>query len=299
MLNNAPFITGFVAILGLLIGSFLNVCIYRIPVQEDLFDDEIFPELVKLRDQYASEKKIFSVSIPPRSFCPRCHHELKWYHNIPVFSWLFLKGRCAFCNTAISVRYPFIELLSAITAVLSLNIFDFSLAAIVSYLICAAFIVITFIDYDHFMIPDIITFRYVALGVVIIGLNQFYSFLPAPFSADLFESLYGVLAGSGSLFVIAKTYLWLRKREGLGLGDVKLLLVTGVFFGYQGAFFTIFIGSLVGSILGIFFMIIRRRSFAQEIPFGPYLCFANFLYMIAMSEKGQLLLSAYLNPSLY
>jgi leader peptidase (prepilin peptidase)/N-methyltransferase len=283
-----------VLLLGLLIGSFLNVCIFRIPVSQDLFDEETYPMLAKLRAAYAVKQQMLSVSFPPRSFCPSCNHELCWYHNIPVVSWLCLRGRCAFCQAPIGVRYPLVELSSALAAVMSVYLFDYSWAALACYILVACFIVISCIDYDHYMIPDVITYPLVALGVLVSFLNGIYSLLPPPFVYNSTESLLGFLMGAGVLYTIAKGYLWLRKREGLGLGDVKLLAVTGVWFGYQGSFFTIFVGSLLGSIGGVLFMIARRSAASQEIPFGPYLCIANILYIIQGSQRGQLLIEALL-----
>jgi leader peptidase (prepilin peptidase)/N-methyltransferase len=277
-------------LLGLLIGSFLNVCIFRIPITQDLFDEEYYPNLKILRDEFQTRNQKISISFPARSFCTSCKHELSWYHNLPVLSWLFLSGKCAFCKEVISVRYPVVELLSALAAAGSVFLFDISWAALASYVICACFIVISFIDYDHFMIPDVITFQLVPIGVILAGINQYTHFLPIPFSQNLIESFLGFLAGAGVLYIVSKTYLLLRKREGLGLGDVKLLAVTGVWFGYQGAFFTIFVGSLLGSIFGVLFILMGKNKLAQEIPFGPYLCIANLLYIFNASDRGQLVI---------
>ena len=277
-----------VVILGALIGSFLNVCIYRIPIQFDLFDEDYYPALKSIREKFSQK---ISTTFPARSFCPHCQAQLSWYHNIPVFSWLFLGGKCAFCRKPIGIRYPLVELSSALAAILSLFLFDFSIAAVLAYVLFAAFIVITCIDYDHFMIPDVITFPLMGIGVLVALGNQYGILnLPLPFVANVYEGGLGILAGAGSLYFVAKTYLLLRKREGLGLGDVKLLAVTGIFFGYEGAFFTIFIGSLVGSVFGLLMIAIGKKGAAQEIPFGPYLCAANALYIVLASVNGQLIL---------
>ena len=282
-------------LLALFIGSFLNVCIYRVPITYDLFDEEFYPALKSIQKKFAEEKdKKLSTTFPARSFCPSCEHQLAWYHNIPVLSWLLLGGKCAFCKTAISVRYPLVELTSALAAVISVIFFGFTFSALVTYIIFAAFIVITCIDYDHFMIPDVISFPMMILGLFLITVNQFQPFLEAPFVPTAVDSLIGIAAGAGSLYSIATLYLWLRKREGLGLGDVKLLAVTGIFFGFQGAFFTIFVGSLLGSFFGIAMIAIGKKNAAQEIPFGPYLCVANALYILIASQAGQALVQQYL-----
>lgn len=262
-------------LLGLLIGSFLNVCIYRIPIQFG-FDQE--PDAEGYIPETRSDPNL-TVSYPPRSFCPRCRTQLSWYHNIPVFSWLSLGGRCAFCKESISVRYPFVELLSSLFAVLSYMLFGATLTGVVVYIFTASLIVISFIDYDYYIIPDVISLPATAIGVAIAVLNQFYPLFYAPIVPDLYISILGILAGAGFLYAVAKIYMFIRKREGLGLGDVKLLAMTGALFGPQCALYTIFIGSLLGSVLGVLLIVFGGRKASQEIPFGPYLALATVLYI--------------------
>lgn len=268
-----------IAIFGLLIGSFLSVCIYRIPLgrksalEED--GDEI--EQVEKNSEYF-EKKV-TIIYPPRSFCPSCGNQLKWYHNIPVFSWIALGGKCAFCKTRISARYPFLEFLSAFFAVFSVYCFGFSVTALLAYAFCCMLIVITFTDIDYYIIPNVVSYPAILLGFVFAGIQEFFPIAGLPFVQGAGESVFGLLAGAGFLWLISELYFRIRKKEGLGFGDVKLLAITGLWFGPLGAWYTIFIGSLLGSVLGILLLLCCGRKFSQYLPFGPYLAFANILYL--------------------
>lgn len=280
-----------IAILGALIGSFLNVCIFRIPINQELFDEEIYPELRTLKNSLNNK---ISVSYPPRSFCTKCKAELKWFHNIPIISWLMLGGKCAFCNAPIKVRYPIVELFSACAAVLSILLFDFSVMALVTYFLLASFIVIAFIDLDHFMIPDVITYPLSIIGILLGITNPWTKIYSFPYVENYEDVFLGILAGAGALYVIAKLYTFIRKQEGLGMGDVKLLFVVGVFFGFKGAYVTIFLGSLLGAVIGILILIARGRKLGSEIPFGPYLVVAASFYIFAASPAGQMLLASWI-----
>jgi leader peptidase (prepilin peptidase)/N-methyltransferase len=269
-----------IALVGLIIGSFLNVCIFRIPINQELFDEELYPKHLELKNRFLSG---FSVSFPPRSICPNCFAELKWYHNIPFFSWVFLRGKCAFCSNKISIRYPLVELVSAISAVVSVIFYGYTASALIVYILLASFIVIACIDYDHFMIPDVITYPLTLVGIVASVANQYYPFLRYPFNANWQDLLLGLAAGAGALYLVAKIYLLIRRKEGLGMGDVKLLAVIGAWLGYQGSFFTIFVGSIIGSVGGIIALLLKGRGLSQEIPFGPYLVIAASIYIIMAS----------------
>ena len=277
---------------GLVIGSFLTVCIYRIPlgrvkgiVDLDLPEEE---EEKKSDDSVKSESDVVepkvTIADPPRSFCPSCNKQLHWYHNIPVFSWLFLRGKCGLCSAPISVRYPFVELLSAISCVLSVVVFGLSPTAFLIYVFCAALIVISFIDYDYYIIPNVISIPGTVIGIVIGVINQFFGVFHAPVASGIIESGAGLLLGGGFLLIISEFYIRVRKKVGLGVGDIKLLAMTGAFFGPEAALYTIFVGSLLGTIFGVAIILIQRQKVSHPIPFGPYLAAGTFLYLFVGVE---------------
>lgn len=203
----------FAFLLGSIVGSFLNVCIYRIPAG-------------------------MSVVFPPSS-CPHCQHQIRWYQNIPIFSYLFLGGRCSSCRAHISFRYPTIESLTGFLFLLVLYYFGFSLATLVYWVFVAALVVITFIDLDHQIIPDIIS-----LPGIIVGFAGSF-FIPWLSWAD---SLLGILLGGGTLFAVAWLYEKIAKREGMGGGDIKLLGMLGAFLGWQAVLPIVFLSSFAGTL---------------------------------------------------
>lgn len=219
------------------------------------------------------------ISSPARSFCPSCGKKLEWWHNIPIVSWLLLKGKCGFCKASISARYPIVELLSGGFAVLAVVQYGVTPTGFLIFAFAAALIVISFIDFDYYIIPNLISLPGTVLGICIGLGNQYFHIFGAPVAATITESLFGILAGGGFLLFISEVYLRLRKIEGLGMGDVKLLAMTGAFFGVPGAIYTIFVGSCLGAILGVVGIVVFRRSASQQIPFGPYLAIATGLFM--------------------
>ncbi|MCC6932789.1 MAG: prepilin peptidase [Deltaproteobacteria bacterium] len=244
-----------VFIFGLLIGSFLNVCIWRMP-----------------RD--------LSVIRPYRSFCPKCNTQLSALENIPIVSWFFLRGRCKSCHNPISGRYPLVEFLSGIFAALSFINFGLTLTALVIYIYAASLIVITFIDLDFKIIPDAISLSGIVIGLIIGAVNGFYpGIFVAPISQSALSSLFGVLVGAGLPLAIFYGYYLCTKKEGLGMGDVKLLGLIGALFGWQAAIATIFIGSFFGAIFGIGLMVFGSAGRNTEIPFGPWLALGALLHL--------------------
>lgn len=268
-------------VFGLIVGSFLSVCIYRMPKARGLGIDE--EELEANPEKY---EKI-SINYPPRSECTSCGKTLRWYHNIPVFSWLFLGGKCAYCGSRISVRYPLVEMISAFLCFMSIHIYSAEnvLTAVLVFLFAASLVVVTFIDYDWHIIPDDITITGILAGFLFAIINWGYFALTDsyivlyPFVNSAWDSLLGFLAGAGVLWVIREAYWRLRGIEGLGLGDVKLLAMVGACFGIEAAIYTIFVGSLLGSFLGILMIVLLGRKSTQEIPFGPYLALGTMLYL--------------------
>lgn len=220
-------------ILGLVIGSFLNVCIYRIPRKLSI--------------------------IKPSSFCPSCGNSIKWWHNMPVLSFVILKGKCAYCGAKISLRYPVVEILNGIFYVLAYLNFGLTISLPFVLIFISALIVISFIDFDFQIIPDEISIPLIFLGIIL-------SLLPhnsINLAYDIKDSLIGIVIGGGSLLIVS-----LITRGGMGGGDIKLNAAVGAFLGWKAALLTIFIGSLAGSIVGI---VILKKTGNRKIPFGPFL----------------------------
>ncbi|MGC9325054.1 MAG: prepilin peptidase [Desulfomonilia bacterium] len=237
-----------VAVFGLFIGSFLNVCIYRIPRSESV--------------------------VWPASHCPQCQKPLKPWHNIPVISYLFLRGQCRYCGCRISLRYPVVELLSALLAVTFLARFGLSLSFAIYYLWACALLVITFIDLDHQIIPDSIS-----LGGIIVGLVAVI-WLPVAY----LDAVLGLVLGSGILIGIIYGYYFLTGKQGMGGGDVKLLGMIGVFTGWQGVLFTLFSASLLGTLVGIPWAFLQRKNIQSPIPFGPFLSIGSLIFVLWGNE---------------
>lgn len=267
-----------VAALGLIIGSFLNVCIYRIPLSR--LDRWYSPEEGEEAQEVLSHlRKDLTIMYPARSFCPKCEHQLAWHENVPLFSWLMLRGKCSSCASPISSRYPLIEILTAIFALLSVYKFGLSPTALLIFLVVCVFIIITFIDYDYYVIPDELSLRVSIVALLIVIFNHFLPTFGPPVAWSIADSIGGILAGAGFLFIVYWLYYLVRRREGLGLGDIKLLLFIGALLGVTGVLYTIFIGSLLGSVVGVLLILFGGRKMSSAIPFGPYLTSAATLYI--------------------
>lgn len=257
----------FAVVFGLVIGSFLNVCIYRLP-------------------------QGLSVVVP-RSHCPQCGRFIHWYENIPVLSYLMLGGRCHHCRKHISLRYPLVEGLTGLLSFLAMWKFGLG-PAYGLYFLCliAPLIVVAFIDLDHRMIPDFISLPGIAAGMLTTLLVN-----DLPLTAALLRSLWGILAGGGSLFLISWVYEKLRHQEGIGGGDVKLAAMLGAFFGWKGVFVILLLSSLLGSITGILLMIVLRKGLKLAIPYGPFLAGGALVHLFVGPELIQWYLG--LTPYLY
>lgn len=243
-----------VFIFGLCIGSFLNVCIYRVP-----------------------EK--MSVALPQRSFCPSCKQQLTWKENVPVVSWLMLRGRCRSCREPISGRYPLVELLSGFAAAASVIRYGLTPTAAIVYALTATLIVITFIDLKFKKIPNIITFPGMTLGLCLGIISQYSEIFSPPVTQGALDTLLGMLAGGGFFFAIAYVYFALTKEFGLGMGDVKLMGVTGAVLGLKSVVPIIFAGSFFGAAFGLLLIAFGGGSRKSEIPFGPWLSLGAVLYL--------------------
>lgn len=242
-------------ILGAVIGSFLNVCIARVP-----------------------EKK--SIVSPPSS-CPNCGTGIKFYDNIPIISYIFLGGKCRNCREKISFRYPLVEFCSAFFSVTLFIRYGPSLSFLIYLLFIATLITISFIDFDHRIIPDVISLP----GIIVGFICSF--FLP---EISWSESIIGILIGGGSLMLVAITYEMITGREGMGGGDIKLLAMLGAFIGWQGVLFTIMASSLLGTFIGGGGMLLSGKGRDFTIPFGPFLSIGAAIYLF----YGEFILQWYL-----
>jgi leader peptidase (prepilin peptidase)/N-methyltransferase len=235
---------GFVCAFGAIIGSFLNVCIARLPDGRSI--------------------------VRPPSHCPKCQSFIAWYDNVPILSYLVLAGRCRTCQVRISARYPAVEVLTGALAVALFLRLGPTLAFAGYFAFAAALVVITFIDLDHQLIPDVISLPGIVVGLAF----SLVSPLVTPLDAAL-----GVLAGGGTLLAVAWLYKTFRGQEGMGGGDVKLLAMIGAFLGWQSIFVTLFVGSVIGSIIGVALMLYQRADTRLAIPFGPFLAGGALVYL--------------------
>ncbi|MBW2593337.1 MAG: prepilin peptidase [Deltaproteobacteria bacterium] len=229
---------------GLCIGSFLNVCIYRLPLSKSI--------------------------VRPRSMCPSCGRSIHALDNIPLFSYLILRGKCRHCHTHIPWRYPLVELITGLFAVCVFLKFGPQPQTLIYFLFIAGLLVISFIDIDHKIIPDIISLPGIPIGFAAAFILPDVSYT---------NSLTGILIGGGSLYAIAWIYTLITKREGMGGGDIKLLAMIGAFIGWQGVIFTIFTASAVGTVVGLTQMIISHGNMKLAIPFGPFLSIGAITYI--------------------
>ncbi len=268
-------------ILGLLIGSFLNVVILRLPVMMERDWKEQCCELLELEQESDTEQQRFNL-ITPRSRCPNCQHKITALENIPVISYLFLKGCCKGCGQRISIRYPMIELLTAITSITVAFYFGVSIQAGFALLLTWALIALSIIDFDHQLLPDDITLPFLWLGI---GLNVFGVF------TTLQASVIGAIFGYGSLWIVCFLFKLITGKQGMGHGDFKLLGMLGAWFGWQVLPLVIVLSSLVGAVIGISLIVFKSHDRSVPIPFGPYLAIAGWITML----WGPYMISAYLN----
>jgi leader peptidase (prepilin peptidase)/N-methyltransferase len=237
-------INWYIFFVGMCIGSFLNVCIYRLP----------------------SGKSI----VHPASACPVCSTPIRWYDNIPLISYILLQGRCRVCKTTISIRYPIVELLSGLFAMASWLRFGNFLQALIYFIFIAALLVITFIDIDHRIIPDIISLPGILLG--------FLASMILP-QLNWSDSLIGIGIGGGILLAIAWGYQLFTGKDGMGGGDIKLLAMIGAFLGWKGVLFTVMASSLIGTVVGIVLMVRAGKGMKMALPFGPFLAIGAILFL--------------------
>jgi len=261
-------------IFGTIIGSFLNVCIYRLPREESI--------------------------AYPGSHCISCNEPISFYNNIPILSYLFLKGKCSKCNSEISLRYPLVEVITGLLFVATVWSFGLSIQTLFYLIFISSLIAITFIDFKHMIIPNVITYPGIIVGILYntlrtdwnyslelignfnLGMQNFFSLLS---EVPLLDSIFGVVLGGGLLLLVAYSYEVIKKRQGMGMGDVKLLAMIGAFFGWEGVLFVIFLASILGSVIGISIIIAKKGDLKYALPFGPFLSIAAVIYIFTGGFK--------------
>lgn len=234
----------FLFIFGLILGSFLNVCIYRIPLK-------------------------ISIVNPP-SNCPECSEKIRFYDNVPVISYIILLGRCRHCRQPIPIRYPLVELMMGLLSVSLFIKYGLSCSYFLFLIFTAVLVVISFIDLQHRIIPDIISIPGIILGLIIAFLMPHITW---------YDSLIGMIGGGGILYLVAVIFEWLIKKEGMGGGDIKLLAMIGAWMGWRPLPFIILISSLIGTIIGGGSLLFTRQGLRTRIPFGPFLALGALIYL--------------------
>lgn len=243
--------TLFLFILGLLFGSFANVVILRLPKAESV--------------------------VLPRSHCPKCKSLIAWYDNLPVLSWLLLRGQCRNCKTRISLRYPLVELLTGCLFAAVFWTYGYSWSTVEYIIFVWGLVVVSFIDIDHMILPDVFTLSGIVIGLIGAAVNP---------ERDFSSAFVGVLLGGGFLWLVAFLYYVVRKEEGMGGGDIKLLAWMGAVLGWQAIPFVILVSSVLGSVIGLGLAWRSKSGLKSVIPFGPYLALAAILFLLGGSSLG-------------
>tara|TARA_A100001035_G_scaffold162333_1_gene128429 strand:+ start:133 stop:897 length:765 start_codon:yes stop_codon:yes gene_type:complete len=243
----------FVLVLGALWGSFANVCIYRLPLEKGV--------------------------VSGRSFCPNCKKLITWKDNIPIISFLFLKGKCRYCNKKISSQYVLVETISILFFLIIYFFYGISITTLLLIILSLSFLIIFFIDFKHYIIPNVLTFSMMFLGFI-------KSFIPNlnPIFPNYINSLIGGIFGYGIIWSIIFFYKQVRKKEGMGLGDAKLLSAIGFWFGWFSIPFVIFLSSLIALLSVAPSLINKSKKFSSQIPFGPYIILGTLIYLIFESN---------------
>ncbi|KGJ91240.1 Prepilin peptidase [Colwellia psychrerythraea] len=261
-----------VSLISLAIGSFLNVVIYRTPKMMEYTWYHECREYLAEEVSDVEAKKFTPVTLSkPDSTCPSCGHKIRFYENIPVLSWLFLKGKCSQCTNSISVRYPLIEISTMLLSLIVAQHFGVTITTLWVLLLTWGLITLTMIDFDHMLLPDQITLPLLWLGLLI---NINGTFIP------LTDAVIGAAVGYMSLFSVFWLFKLMTGKEGMGYGDFKLFAVFGAWLGWQLLPLLILMASVVGAIVGIALMLFKNHQKEQGIPFGPYLAVAGWLTLL-------------------
>lgn len=263
----------FLGLLSLLVGSFLNVVIHRLPVMMERSWKEEYQSYFHPEDEYKAELK-YNLFVP-RSACVQCGHQITALENIPILSWVIQKGKCTSCHAPISPRYPLVEALTAVLCVIVGFYFQPGWALLGAILFTWALISLTFIDLDKLLLPDQITLPLLWLGILF-NLDHTYT--------SLSDAVIGAIAGYMSLWTLYWAFKLLTDKEGMGYGDFKLLAAFGAWLGWQSLPLILLLSSLVGAVIGISLIVLKKHRKEKPIPFGPYLAIAGWIAMIWGNE---------------
>ena len=276
---NAPLFVATFVVLGLVVGSFLNVVIYRLPVMMQRSWESQCQELLELEQ---TPRERFNL-VKPNSRCPHCGAPIGPLENIPVISYLLQRGRCKHCSASISMRYPLIELLTALMSGLTAWHFGFGWGALFAVILTWALIAMSFIDIDHQLLPDDITLPFLWLGLL---LSLFGLFTNMP------SAIVGAIAGYLSLWLVFHIFKLVTGKEGMGYGDFKLFALFGAWLGWQSLPLILLLSSLVGASIGILMILFRGRDRQLPIPFGPYLAAAGWIALLWGNDITQAYLTS-------
>lgn len=243
------------SLFGLIVGSYLNVVVYRLPRGLS--------------------------TVRPGSSCPHCGAQVRALDNIPLLSFLWLRGRCRSCGGSISIRYPLVELATALLFGACVATFGGRLEAVAAAIFCALMLALALIDLEHLLLPDKLTFPGIAAGLLL---------QPWIAGVSLLDAVVGALIGAGLLILLINVWYWLREEEGMGLGDVNLMAVIGAFLGWKGVLFALLCGALLGALVGLALMALRRMDMSSKLPFGTFLAIGA---LVALFSRGRLI-DAYL-----
>lgn len=288
LLDNPQLYLGTIFVLGLLIGSFLNVVILRLPVmmqrqwQSDCLEFLTEHHPRHLKPGEPPEQSGSYNLVTPASRCPHCGHAIRAWENIPILSYLLLRGRCSNCRTPISLRYPVIEFISGLLAVIVAWQLGFSAAAAAAFLLTWVLICLTMIDYDHMFLPDNLVLPMLWLGLLLNSQGLF---------TDIYSALFGAVAGYLVLWSVYQLFKLLTGKEGMGYGDFKLLAMLGAWLGWQMLPAIILLSSVVGAVVGISLMLFKRHEAGKPIPFGPYLAAAGWIALLWGAQLNQVYLN--------
>jgi leader peptidase (prepilin peptidase)/N-methyltransferase len=276
MADSPPFFLSFVFIVSLMVGSFLNVVIYRLPVMMERswkadFQAHFETDLPTLDSNSDSAESTPFNLVKPDSTCPKCQHKIRAWENIPVLSWLLLRGKCSQCKNAISIRYPLIELATALCSVWIAWHFGYSWSALAGILMTWILVVLIFIDIDTMLLPDQLTLPLLWMGLLFSIVNP---------DVSCVDSIIGATAGYLSLWSVYWAFKLLTGKEGMGYGDFKLLAALGAWMGWQHLAIVVLMSSLVGAVIGISILSLQGKDKGQAIPFGPYLAIAGWLTLL-------------------
>jgi leader peptidase (prepilin peptidase)/N-methyltransferase len=303
------FFIGCFVVLGLLVGSFLNVVVHRLPIMmENAFRKECAEqaradEMIArgetpppiLDDEPDAPKTPPYNLVVPRSACPQCKTPITAIQNIPVISWLALKGRCANCKTPISKRYPLVELFTGLASGVVAWRFGYGALVLPALFFTWSLIALTLIDLDTFFLPDQITLPLVWVGLLVSMSNPVWA--PGADPVTPSASILGAVVGYLSLWTLSQIYRLVRGREGMGNGDFKLLAAFGAWFGWQMLLPIVLVSSLVGSVVGIYVLRRQQKGLDTHIPFGPYLAVAGWLFLLVGHYFVQKYLGLYSHPA--